>query len=561
MFLLKKRFLGMIVLFILAIGFGACGGGSGGDDGTGRKFWAQNSATEKYYSLRADLMYEGTHCDVYVEQGLDLSKYTLTSSSLEDMAKKVADEYDAGIYPKMIYTFSVRSIKNPVTNEIVDNVMDIADSMADGDGKLTILILDIQGASSGNAYVAGYFTPLNLYPNDTRIDPILKYSNECDMIYLNIVTDPGNIESNMTLAHEMQHMMCFATDVYARGFSTVNGWDWNSMDLWINEGLSSAAEYVYSGKHNQERIKHYNDFNDFKSPSLIPYGNNFYVWGERPDYILDEYATVYLFFQWLRLQSSSTGLLSDYNIYKAIISSKRSDRRAVLESLAGKGNYSGDSTLVFGTVMLDWFAANCLKTDNTSNGTNGDTPKHGYMKDPGLNLDDGVWLVESTSGTTSKKEIKLYPGEGVYSKIDTTAYNASGGLTKHYKDDSGSDIEYAGVKNTAPCIVDSTNIYNGGFMITYNTNTTNKLTNIDLLLRKGFYVADIVSTDTNFSLVNKPAFSAKATISSSQPMTSLNMAVKSQKPKKPHAISMGDMLRMNGHKDSGNEVKNFSRVK
>ena len=551
MLLLKKRFFGMIVLFMLILNFGAC---SGGDDGDRGVFWAQNPTTEKYYQLRADLLAEGKHCKVYVEQGLDLKKYNVPASSLEEMAEDVADEYDNGIYQIMIDTFSVRSFTNPVNGKPADNVMEIPDSMTDGDGKLTILILDIKGASSGDAYVAGYFTPLNLFKNDSR-DPYLKYSNECDMIYLNIYSGsnqgPGSLESNKTLAHEMQHMMCFATDVLKRR----TGNSLNQMDLWINEGLSSAAEYVYSGQHSQERINHYNNYTSPKTD--IPYGNNFYVWGEKRgeyDYILDEYATVYLFFQWLRLQSSPpNGSLDNYNIYEKIIGSTSYDQDAVVNALKGKGNYVSDSTLSWGTVLLDWFAANLLRypiTAQTPKGAIGGEPKYGYMGEPELST-GGRWVI-----TTATKEIQLYPGEGVYSSTPLAGAISYPG--------SGSYIRYAGVNidffSSPQTIygdgtVNKSSKYANGLLITYNIRTLYRYDdNYDPMSEKG-YIANIVSMDTNFSLMGQSAFSiqsAKAMTYSNQDVASSNQAAVN--PKKPHAISMGDMLRMNGHKDSGYDI-------
>ena len=559
MLLLKKRFFGILVLFMLVIGFGACGGEDRDDDGTGRKFWALNTSTDKYYSLRADLLYEGNYCNVYVEQGLDLSKYSLTASSLEEMAEDVADAYDNKIYQKMINTFSIDGpIYNPQDSSdyMGNNIMEFADAMADGDGKLTILILDIKGGND-RFYVAGYFSPLNMFARDNgkvNLGANGKYTNECDMIYLNIRTDPGSTESNMTLAHEMQHMMCFATDVYVRNY--------NWMDLWINEGLSSAAEYVYSGQHNEERILHfaYATLSEYSQYTKIPAGNNFFVWGERPDYILDEYATVYLFFQWLRLQSIPLyGSLSNYNIYKAIIGSTSYDQEAVVNALKGKGNYSSGSdstTLTWGAVLLDWFAANYLAfpiTVATPYGTLG-KPKHGYMADS-----EDLMLAFPKMLTSSSKQIYLYAGEGVYSKT------ASSGSISY--PDSGLNIKYAGVDiNSSSTPISGTGevdakTYANGVLITYNVNPNNKKASSGLYSTEKGYVANIVSTDTNFSLMKQSAFSiqsVKATTSSSQAITSLD---RTTKPPKPQAISMGDMLRMNGHKDTGNDAKNFSRVK
>jgi hypothetical protein len=73
------------------------------------------------------------------------------------------------------------------------------------------------------------------------------------------------------------------------------------VDTWINEGLSTAAEYVYAGDP-AGRVRYYND----DPLGTIQIGNNFFYWGGIWDSdILADYTTAYLFFQWLRMHSSN----------------------------------------------------------------------------------------------------------------------------------------------------------------------------------------------------------------------------------------------------------------
>ena len=63
----------------------------------------------------------------------------------------------------------------------------------------------------------------------------------------------------------------------------------SEQDTWINEGLSSAAEYVYKGSHITDKINYYNaDPNTY-----IAQGLNFLTWLN----YYENYSTVYLFFQ------------------------------------------------------------------------------------------------------------------------------------------------------------------------------------------------------------------------------------------------------------------------
>jgi len=160
-------------------------------------------------------------------------------------------------------------------------------------------------------------------------------------------------------------------------------------DTWIDEGLSSAAEWVYSGKHVSSRVDWFNLNGNGKGK--IDVGNNFYMWGNRvtssdPYPSLDDYATVYLFFQWLRLQSNN-------NIYKEIIKSPEYDNKAVINAF---NNITSSNYSIWGDMLKDWLSAN---------NNNSATGRDGYKNDI------TVKVSYAPTGTT----INLYPSEGVYS--------------------------------------------------------------------------------------------------------------------------------------------------
>jgi hypothetical protein len=310
--------------------------------------------------------------------------------------------------------------------ENYDNTMDLADrGLGDGDGKLCILLLDIKDSYSpsvNNAYVGGYFWEANFYSKS-----VFSYSNECDMIYLDTYPGkPGTKESNRTLAHELQHLMNFAATRVHRD---------NSMDTWINEGLSAAAEWVYAGNDGDTRRSWYN--ND--STGLIRRGNNFFAWDNRPsdhqNAVLDDYATVYLFFQWLRLQSGGT------DIYKSIISSTYSDYNAVVNAMRDYNSLYSD----WGTLLKTWLAANYIMAP---------TGPYGYMND---NYLKDIRARTAPSGSTT---VNLYPGEGVYS-VTNFGY---------VMPTPENNIRYAGLSRTGQTLNDN-GVFTGGALLTYNVNT------------------------------------------------------------------------------------------
>ncbi|GBU28169.1 hypothetical protein R84B8_01727 [Treponema sp. R8-4-B8] len=401
----------LLIIFIAFL-FLSCDGLFIINDNLSGNFWANNKTTGKDYNVKAELLFEGVHCKVWAETGGGVSK---------TQAKYIADKYDKKIYGLMISAFS---IENPeYDNRKISDIMALADYIGDSDGKLCILLLDIKDdyqPGKNESYIAGYFWNGNFYSSAK-----VPGSNQRDMIYID--TNPGmrNIENIFTtLAHEMQHMMNFVTRVERNSDEL--------MDTWIDEGLSSAAEYIVSGQHSLDRIDWYNKNGDssINVKGLIDQGNNFFVWGNHttdrnPYPILDDYATVYLFFQWLRIQKG-------ISVYRNIISSNYCDYRAVAEAMGEDWD----------TLLKNWMAANYI---NNSTGT------YGYKGD--------ISIIAHTA-PAGKTQVVLYPGEGVYSLTD-----AGDAIPPQ-----GANIRYAGLDKAAVTVSDSA-VFAAGALLTYNINT------------------------------------------------------------------------------------------
>jgi hypothetical protein len=383
---------------------------------TARRFWALDTGNNSFYSLRAQKLAEGEYCTVWGEIGNNRATFAA--------AERMVTAYDTDIYPKMKAVFSIDNLKYE-RYEFKDT-MDFADALGDNDDKLCILLLDIKDGykpNTGGTYVAGYFWAGNFFPNGSPY--LLDYmrSNECDMIYVDTnPSEPGNAESNKTLAHEMQHMMNFVNSQVLRE---------SPMDLWLDEGLSSAAEWVFAGAPDTYRLTWYNNI----STTIIT-GNNFFVWDQYEDEsVLDDYATVNLFFQWLRLQSGGST-----NIYKAISGSSRYDYSAVVGAMNGYSDW--------GTLLKTWHAANYI---------NAPRGPYGYMDDSVLKH------VKARTVPSGTKSVNLYPGEGVYSLTD------SAGNTP----DPGRNIRYAGLNSNSGAVNDAT-VFASGTLLTYNIDTNSE---------------------------------------------------------------------------------------
>jgi hypothetical protein len=377
-------------------------------DSSKNNFWAQNFITDAYYKVDARMLAKNNLCEVWAEKSANVSIAA---------AQEIADEYSKNIYGKMISAFGW-------TKDGL-NTMQYAGMYTGENGKLTILLLDIKDnyKSEGDSYVSGYFDPVNLY-SDAEVYYLYKSrSNERVMIYMD--TFPSKIGDKYfygTIAHEMQHLMNFVSSVVFRN---------NSMDIWINEGLSSAAEWVYAG-HNQERIKWYKE----DITGYLAKGDNFFLWDNHYDKskpetglnILNDYTTVYLFFQWLRLQS-------DESIYKKINTSSFSDYRAIA---AARGK-------TWTETIEAWHAANYI---------NHPSSEYGYKNDSDLKAIKAHYLKETESTWP------LYPGEAVYTYYQSAGQSLPG---------NSGNIKYLGLKTDG--LFTSTS-QTGYALLTHNINSS-----------------------------------------------------------------------------------------
>ena len=479
-----KKLLVVTVVLALLVSCGGGGGGGGGRDGGDPNvptatFWAQNVSTQAFYSFQAEMLASNNLCEVWVQKGSGVSKAT---------ANVIASEYSSNIYPKMKDAFSVPITLTDVGKSFPSTIemahWIVEELTGKKNSKLTILLLDIKDdyqKGVNEAYVAGYFAMRDFYPEAEAIKQSV-HSNERTIISMDInpgLNDLDDLdEFYSTIAHELQHLMNFATNLITKE---------NLVDVWVNEGLSAAAEWVYTGQYSEIRIDTFN-----KDPStLIKKGNNFFVWGNRDEenqYAnLDDYATVYLFFQWLRLKGSGT------DVYKKIIFSEEADYGAVVEAMKGT-SYSTWPKLLEGWMKASFYRSNSDGYDNVLNNK----------------LQFNIY---APGGSNS---LDLWPGEGVYSYVDTSRSVTS----------SSGNINYLGLNigGSTTATIDV-----GGALLTYNNSTSNGFDDVPLKKDPGTITGTAAP-----NIVTSGRFSTPDIL------------------RRPYAISMGDMIRRRG----GNE-RNF----
>ena len=385
-------------------------------------FYAQNMANEKYYKVKAEKLLESVKCVIWAER---------SSRVTQGQAWLIAHEYETVIRPRIVDAFSKKdfTVSYNGTRYHFDDMLDYANWLGGGnDGKLTILLLDIKDGFKNpitDPYVAGYFFSGN-FQLQGKIGGSRHYSNGRDMIYVD--TDPGlkteTRQAYATFAHELQHLINYVTSVQMRRIAL--------MDIWVDEGLSSQAEYLYLEENPSDKCEWFSDDRE----GTIARGNNFFVWDNHSEKssVMDDYATVYLFFRWLYLQAD-TGLQS--SIFYDILTSRDVDYQAVTAA-AGKINPLWYN---WGSLLGTWLAANYYP---------GNT--YGYTDD--RYLQETIKVKPIGGGT-----ISLYPGEGVYSIINDPVNHV--GTPR---------IRYAGLAGNASAINDSPP-YTEDVLLTFNANT------------------------------------------------------------------------------------------
>ena len=384
------------------------------------QFYALNVASNKFYIVTAEELYENDTCVIWAEEG---------SGITPEEAEIIANEYDTKIRPRTVDNFGK------------DGILEFANWLAGrNDDKLTILLLDIQDGydpPENSSFVAGYFFANDFYPKGphrNNVGRVTFYSNSRDMIYID--TNPGLDSDKVpredvyaTFAHELQHLINFATSVLqGRGY----------MDTWVDEGLSSQAEYFYLEKNPAVKCQWFSE----DPIKTIEKGNNFFVWDNHknePMAIHDEYATVYLFFRWLYLQADEQ---QQKRIFYDIITSEYSDYEAVTSAAESINSDWED----WETLLRTWFAANYAPA-NHDYGYKGDTYLQGIVK---------VKPIGNIS-------ISLYPGEGVYS-FNSNSFN-------HLPT---GNIRYAGIDANSSTIDISAPPYAGTVLLTFNANSNNR---------------------------------------------------------------------------------------
>lgn len=226
--------------------------------GDEREFVTVDMTNDQSVRTQFILKYIGEYCNIWLEKN---DKWSVT----DEMVAELGMEYDVKVHNKIETAFG------PFYDY-------------DEDGKLGILLYDIQdGYGDSGGYVSGFFLP-----GDMQGDKF----NGMDVIHID--TYPTTFDSSggrdltetkSTIVHELQHLIEYSYCIEK---------NCEELPLWVNEGLSMAAEHMIYGVL-EDRIYYYNHYAALNTPLA--------EWSRRPEEDLSHYAFSYLFFQYLRVQT------------------------------------------------------------------------------------------------------------------------------------------------------------------------------------------------------------------------------------------------------------------
>ncbi|RLL88108.1 hypothetical protein Y696_12640 [Mesotoga sp. H07pep.5.4] len=335
--------------------------------GSTSEFWVYNFKTNTTEKLTATLQYSGSKSEIWVENTEEIG---------QQQAQQLGSEFDDSIYPLIANYF-------------------YTPSDLDGNGKVKILCFDIQdNFETTGSYYAGYFSSGDLFNHSI--------SNMGELFYIDTYpsmhypkTNPIDVSRAFsTIAHEFQHMVNYNRNVLVEKGST--------MPTWLNEGLSLAAEHLYSGVLSR-RISYFN------SSPRIRDGHSVLYWGDNGD-TLSSYALSYIFLQYIRAQAGNDAIFRD------ILLSNDNSSNVIVSALTKYG-----VTKSLGEILTDFRIALVLK--------NGSGP-YGFRGDGDFNS----IAVQFYSGGSKD----LRGGSAVYKSINPSFTDPG---------NSGSSIQYVGICN------------------------------------------------------------------------------------------------------------------
>lgn len=337
---LMKKILCLICLF--SVSFYSCAVrnylGSQSGLSEDRVFYAQmidDGNTAGWFNIPAHLLKVSDNLAIYLQNGKNISAYALN---------KLAQEFDYH-YTSMTNIYGTHS--------------DI-----DANGKIIILLMDINKTKGGSSQVLGYFNPSDMHGN-----------NKGEILYMDLINANDNTDKAIgTIIHEFQHLI---------NYSYVISGERNEMSSWLNEALSESTSILFNKTTAESRINEFNKINYYC----------FYTWNAPKQRVtngnddkvttngLFNYPSASVFMHWLYQKNGS-----NESIFQTIASPKGlSDYNKVLSAAK---EISGLSGATWDSLLLDWMSE--IVTNGLTFTNNGKSVK--------------------ATNNLAKGDVSLYPG-------------------------------------------------------------------------------------------------------------------------------------------------------
>ena len=173
--------------------------------GSTRTFWALDWSTQSYGLRLAKAEYVGEHVVVYLEEGSELSDYSLNELGVA---------FDQVIYPTLTEAYGSEP-----------------DPGIDGESRIAILIYDFRDPMND---IDGLFNSWDVDPDGSP------YSNHSEMFYLNVNALHAVAGSAPAIAaHEFSHLLVYCQDVLLDPSAGAL-----PESSWLAEGFSTYAEHL-----------------------------------------------------------------------------------------------------------------------------------------------------------------------------------------------------------------------------------------------------------------------------------------------------------------------------
>ena len=279
--------------------------------GTERTFFVPDFRSMQQYTVSATLRGIGSFCYVFVAAAEWNTRVTSETVASIVHAFDVATPANPkqGIYPTLTRFFGLPP--------------DI-----DGNGRVILLLLNIQDANRTHQYTAGFFNPADQSRGVLRTPGFRGFpirSNEADMLYID--TQPLNPNSELAhnvIAHELLHLIHWRHDPHEA--------------TWVDEGCAGYASFLCG----YSVAAHVDAFEKTPSVSLI-------AWPEREADAMPHYGATFIFMLYLHEQYGGVETLTE------IVQNRGTSLTGVADALTARG-----STRKVSDIFIEWKLANYL---------------------------------------------------------------------------------------------------------------------------------------------------------------------------------------------------------